>query len=100
MKTRVLAGTVHDLPIEARALIAGTVTALCGMLAGALLLSAYLFPGLHGPARQAAELTAALTLLAAAPIVWFRVLPRLRWLGLPAVALLPAVFALYLGVRL
>ncbi|GAB7045716.1 hypothetical protein [Catenuloplanes indicus] len=100
IKTRAFAGNVHELPIEARALIAGTVTALCGMLAGALLLSAYLFPGLHGSGRQLAELITAAVLLASAPVVWFRLLPRVRWLGLPAVALMPAVFVLYMGTWL
>lgn len=100
IKSRAFAGTVHDLPIEARALIAGTVTAVCGMFAGALLLGAYLFPGLHGSGRQLAELVAAAVLLAAAPVAWFRLLPRVRWLGLPAVALMPAFFVLYMGAWL
>ncbi|GAB7036600.1 MULTISPECIES: hypothetical protein [Catenuloplanes] len=97
IKTRAFTGDVHELPVEARALIAGTVTALCGMLAGSLLLSAYLFPGLHGSARQLGEFATAFALLAVAPVLWFRLLPRVRWLGLPAVAVLPALFALYLG---
>jgi hypothetical protein len=91
MRTSVLTG-MREFPLALRALTAGAVTAASAMVAVILLANALGFWLDADRVLANVLLGAAIMLVAAAGAVWFRMLPALRWLGVPVTLGLLALF--------